>query len=89
MVASEVKALANQPPRRRRKFPRRSMASRTRPEKPSTAIQTIERDHRRDRRDCGAIASAVDEQGAATREIAGNVQQAAKGTRDVMTNFSA
>jgi methyl-accepting chemotaxis protein len=36
-----------------------------------------------------AIASAVEEQGAATREIAGNVQQAAEGTRQVSGNVAA
>ena len=34
-----------------------------------------------------AIATAVDQQGAATREIAGNVQEAATGTRDVNDNI--
>ena len=33
------------------------------------------------------IASAIEEQGAATREIAGNVQQAAKGTAEVSANI--
>ncbi|HLN23125.1 MAG TPA: HAMP domain-containing methyl-accepting chemotaxis protein [Patescibacteria group bacterium] len=35
-----------------------------------------------------AIASAIEEQGAATQEIARNVQQAAEGTRDVSSNIS-
>jgi methyl-accepting chemotaxis protein len=34
-----------------------------------------------------AIASAIEEQGAATQEISRNVQQAAKGTQDVTTNI--
>ena len=34
-----------------------------------------------------AIATAVDQQGAATREISGNVQQAANGTREVNDNI--
>jgi methyl-accepting chemotaxis protein len=33
------------------------------------------------------IASAVEEQGAATREIAGNVQQAAQGTGQIGSNI--
>ena len=33
------------------------------------------------------IASAVEEQGAATREIASNVHQAAQGTSDIATNI--
>jgi len=35
-----------------------------------------------------AIASAVEQQGAATQEIARNVSQAAKGTADVNSNIS-
>jgi methyl-accepting chemotaxis protein len=35
----------------------------------------------------GAIASAVDQQNAATREIAGNVAQAATGTSEVTENI--
>jgi len=34
-----------------------------------------------------AIAEAVEQQGAATREISGNVQQAANGTREVNDNI--
>ncbi|HZH26589.1 MAG TPA: methyl-accepting chemotaxis protein [Azospirillaceae bacterium] len=34
------------------------------------------------------VASAVEEQGAATREIAGNIQQAAAGTREVSRNIN-
>ena len=34
-----------------------------------------------------AIASAVEEQGAATQEITRNVQEAASGTREVSTNI--
>jgi methyl-accepting chemotaxis protein len=36
----------------------------------------------------GAIASAVEEQGASTREIARNVEQAAKGTAQVSSNIA-
>jgi methyl-accepting chemotaxis protein len=36
----------------------------------------------------GAIAAAVEEQGAATQEIARNVQQAAQGTTKVATNIT-
>jgi methyl-accepting chemotaxis protein len=35
-----------------------------------------------------SIASAVEEQGAATREIARNIQQAASGTQEVSTNIT-
>ena len=36
---------------------------------------------------CSTIASAVEEQGAATREISRNVQQAAYGTKEVSANI--
>jgi methyl-accepting chemotaxis protein len=36
---------------------------------------------------CSTIASAVEEQGAATKEISRNVQQAAHGTKEVSANI--
>jgi methyl-accepting chemotaxis protein len=37
---------------------------------------------------CSTIASAIEEQGAATREISRNVQQAAQGTQEVSANIT-
>ena len=53
-----------------------------------TAIQGISQTIGRVNEIATTIASAVEEQGAATQEIARNVQQAAKGTNDVSTNIA-
>ena len=83
MVAGEVKALANQTAQGDRRDRRPDPASRPPPARrwrrsrpsagPSREIDEI----------ASAIAAAVEQQGAATREIAGNVQQAASATGDV------
>ena len=53
-------------------------------------MEAIRGDHRDDRggqRDRDAIAAAVEEQGAATAEIARNVQQTASATHEVTSNI--
>ena len=88
VVASEVKALANQTaqateeiscadpeyPERNRRSRQRDPGDRRRPSPKSTKSPD-------------AIATAVEQQGSATREISGNVQQAANGTREVNENI--
>ncbi len=53
-----------------------------------TAIQNIGRTIGRIDEIAAAIAAAVEQQGATTRDIAGNVQQAAGGTDDVSNNIA-
>jgi methyl-accepting chemotaxis protein len=87
VVASEVKSLANQTGKATE-----NIASQV------TAMQTATADAVKSIEDIGAtittmsaiataIASAVEEQGAATREIARNVQEAARGTDQVSSNI--
>jgi methyl-accepting chemotaxis protein len=83
VVASEVKALANQTAKATEEISAQIQGIQTATGEAVTAIQTIVGTIAEINDISGAIASAVDQQSGATREIAGNVQQAATGTSDV------
>jgi methyl-accepting chemotaxis protein len=76
VVASEVKALANQTAKATEEISAQVQDIQNAPAKPSTPSRHRRHDCR-DRRDISQIAAAVEQQGAATQEIAGNVLQAA------------
>ena len=87
VVASEVKALANQTAKATEEI-----ASQIRTIQDATAIsvqsiQGVTDTSGRVNDTATSIASAVEEQGAATQEIARNVQQAAKGNEEVSANI--
>ena len=83
VVARRSRRSPRRPPRRpRRSAPDRRRCSR-RPQRVGRGDQGDRRHDRPDLRDRAAIAAAVEEQGAATQEIARNVQQAAEGTTEV------
>ena len=87
VVASEVKALASQTSKATDEISAQvgSIQSATRTS--VEAIDGITRTISKVNEIASAIASAVEEQGAATREIAHNVAQAAKGTGEVSANI--
>lgn len=87
VVASEVKALASQTSKATDEISAQvgSIQSATRTS--VEAIDGITRTIGKVNEIASAIASAVEEQGAATREIAHNVSQAAKGTGEVSANI--
>ncbi|MGD9838676.1 MAG: methyl-accepting chemotaxis protein [Afipia sp.] len=87
VVASEVKALASQTSKATDEISAQvgSIQSATRTS--VEAIDGITRTISKVNEIASAIASAVEEQGAATREIAHNVSQAAKGTGEVSANI--
>ncbi|MBR1214966.1 methyl-accepting chemotaxis protein [Bradyrhizobium sp. JYMT SZCCT0180] len=83
VVASEVKALANQTAKATEEISAQIQAIQTATGEAVNAIQVISGTIAEIDEISSGIAAAVDQQGAATREIAGNVQQAADSTRDV------
>ncbi|MBR1249889.1 chemotaxis protein [Bradyrhizobium sp. AUGA SZCCT0169] len=83
VVASEVKALANQTANATEEISAQIQAIQTATGEAVNAIQVISGTIAEIDEISSGIAAAVDQQGAATREIAGNVQQAADSTRDV------
>jgi len=83
VVASEVKALANQTANATEEISAQIQAIQTATGEAVNAIQVISGTIAEIDEISSGIAAAVDQQGAATREIAGNVQQAANSTRDV------
>jgi methyl-accepting chemotaxis protein len=88
VVASEVKSLANQTAKATDEIAQRIGAIQTSTQDSVTAIQAIGQTIGRMSEIASAIASAVEEQGAATQEIARNVQQAAQGTGEVTANIT-
>ena len=88
VVASEVKNLANQTAKATEEIARRSAACSLRPRRPVTAIEAITGDHPGGRRDRVGDRAAVEEQAAATQEIARNVEQASAGTQEVSSNIA-
>ena len=87
MVATEVKALATQTAKATEEIAAQIAASRARPAIRSSAIEGIGGTIGRINEIATTIASAVEEQGAATQEIARNVQQAARDT-EVSANIT-
>jgi methyl-accepting chemotaxis protein len=83
VVASEVKALANQTAKATEEISAQVQDIQHATGQAVNAIQAIGSTIAEIDGISNDIAAAVDQQGAATREIAGNVQQAANGTRDV------
>ena len=87
VVASEVKALASQTSKATDEISAQIGAIQTATKTSADAIDGITRTIGKVNEIASAIASAVEEQGAATREIAHNVSQAAKGTGEVSANI--
>jgi methyl-accepting chemotaxis protein len=87
VVASEVKALASQTSKATDEISAQVGAIQSATRTSVEAIDGITRTISKVNEIASAIASAVEEQGAATREIAHNVSQAAKGTGEVSANI--
>ncbi len=87
VVASEVKNLANQTARATEEIARQITGMQTATTGAVGAIQAIGGTISRLDETAAAIAAAVEEQGAATSEIARNVQQAAGGTNEVLATI--
>lgn len=83
VVASEVKALANQTAKATEEISQQIAAMQGVTAETVTAIQSISGTIAQLNEMALAIAAAVEEQGAATREIARSIQQTAEGTSEV------
>ncbi len=88
VVAQEVKALASQTARATDEIGTQIAGMQTATRESVTAIKEIGCTIGRIFEISSTIAAAVEEQGAATQEIARNVGQAAKGTTEVATNIT-
>jgi methyl-accepting chemotaxis protein len=88
VVASEVKTLATQTARATEEIAAQVRSIQEATAGSAQAIDTITKTIARVSEISTAIASAVEEQGAATQEISRNVQQAAQGTQEVSANSS-
>jgi methyl-accepting chemotaxis protein len=88
VVASEVKTLATQTAKATDEIGGQIRAIQEATGASAEAIATITETIRRVNEISTAIASAVEEQGAATQEISRNVQQAAQGTTEVASNIA-
>jgi methyl-accepting chemotaxis protein len=88
VVASEVKALAEQTSKATGEIGQQVSAIQTATAESVAAIGGISGTIERLSEISATIATAVEEQGAATQEIARSVQQAAQGTRQVSSNVS-
>ena len=89
VVASEVKALANQTAKATEEISAQIHDIQTATGEAVAAIQAIGGTIAEINEISSTIANAVDQQGTATREISGNVQQAANGTSIVNDNIVA
>jgi methyl-accepting chemotaxis protein len=89
VVASEVKNLANQTGKATEDISAQIAGMQTATGEAVDAIKAITETIGRIDQIAATIAAAVEEQGAATQEIARSVQQAAGGARDVSDNVSA
>jgi methyl-accepting chemotaxis protein len=89
VVASEVKALANQTEGATGEISSQITAIQGVSTEAVKAMDTIAGTMQRINEIASAIAAAVEQQGAATQEIAGSVQQAADGTNEVSRNVAA
>ncbi|MVT53697.1 HAMP domain-containing protein [Bradyrhizobium yuanmingense] len=87
VVASEVKALAEQTAKATGEISQQISGIQTATEDSVGAIKSIGDTISRMSEIASAIAAAVEEQGAATREISRNVQQAARGTQQVSASI--
>jgi len=87
VVASEVKALAEQTAKATGEISQQIASIQDATNLSVDAIKGIGGTIGRMAEICSSIASAVEEQGAATREISRNVQQAAHGTKQVSANI--
>ena len=88
VVASEVKALAGQTAKATEEISAQITTIQEATAASVTAIQTIAGTITQVNETAAAIASSVEEQGTATREIAVNVAEAARGTAEVTANIS-
>jgi len=88
VVASEVKALSTQTAKATEEISGQIQAIRDATGATVEAIREIGATIGQIDQIAGIIAAAVEEQGAATQEIARNVQQAAQGTQEVMRNIA-
>jgi methyl-accepting chemotaxis protein len=87
VVASEVKSLANQTAKATEEISAKIAEMQSATSHSVQAVQGIGQTIARINEIATTIASAVEEQGAATQEIARNVQQASAGTAEVSTNI--
>ncbi len=87
VVASEVKSLANQTARATEDISAQVGAMRNATEAAAEAIARIDKTIGTMNEISTSIAAAMEEQGAATQEIARNVQEAARGTAEVTSNI--
>jgi methyl-accepting chemotaxis protein len=88
VVASEVKALASQTAKATEEIGTQIAGMQTATQDSVAAIKEIGTTIGRIAEIASTIAAAVEEQGAATQEIARNVQQAARGTTEVASNIT-
>ena len=88
VVAQEVKALASQTAKATDEIGNQIAGMQTATQDSVAAIKEIGTTIARISEIAATIAAAVEEQGAATQEIARNVQQAAQGTAQVATNIT-
>ncbi|MEX2629065.1 MAG: cache domain-containing protein [Tistlia sp.] len=89
VVASEVKALANQTAKATEEISQQIGEIQSQTTGAASAIRSIGATVEEIHEIAGSISAAVEEQGAATQEIARNVQQASAGTKQVTGNVSA
>ncbi len=87
VVASEVKTLATQTAKATEEIAAQVRAIQDATASSADAIESITKTIGRVSEISTTIASAVEEQGAATQEISRNVQQAAQGTQEVSSNI--
>ena len=87
VVASEVKALAEQTAKATGEIAQQISSIQTATEQSVGSIREIGGTIQRLSEISGAVAAAVEEQGAATQEISRNVQHAARGTQRVSTSI--
>jgi methyl-accepting chemotaxis protein len=88
VVASEVKALAEQTAKATGEIGQQISGIQAATQESVGAIKEISDTIGKMSEISATIASAVEEQGAATQEISRNVQQAAKGTEEVSANIA-
>jgi methyl-accepting chemotaxis protein len=88
VVASEVKSLAGQTAKATTEISEQVAAIQGASDQTVAAIRNVADVIAEIDQIGGAIASAIEQQGSATREIARNVQQAAQGTQEVNSNIS-
>ncbi|MDR3448396.1 MAG: HAMP domain-containing methyl-accepting chemotaxis protein [Alphaproteobacteria bacterium] len=89
VVASEVKSLANQTAKATEDIERQIVTIQSETQTAVAAIEGMCKTLVEVKSASSAIASAIEQQSAATREISRNVQQAASGTQDVSSNVVA